>query len=237
MTMYNHRIRSSALIGVAVALMGLGMGAIPYAAAATTGQVNYFNVSSGACTATAWTGPTASDGNPPGMFPNNVGGPPITAMVGTGMICIQVVLTGATPNTSYVITANKLSGSLTVTTDASGNGSNEAVFSAADQTSTACTTVPLDMSPSSPYTFSSGINHVWVGVGTATGTTVTCSSTTTTTSTTTTSTTTTTTTTSTTSTRPPPGVPQFSVGSAGFALIIAAALVAVMVMKKKQLRV
>jgi hypothetical protein len=153
---------ASLLVGI---LFSVGLAAVPSAyAVSPTGQVNYLNVSSGVCTSTAWTGPAASDGNVPGMFPNNLGGPPNTAVAGTGAICIQVVLTDASPNTDYTITGTKVSGTLTVTTDASGNGNGEAVFTSTF--SGACTTDPLKMSPSAPFDLNAGqINHIWVGTG------------------------------------------------------------------------
>jgi hypothetical protein len=145
----------------------IGLASIPSAYAVTpSGQVNYFNVSGGVCTSTAWTGATALDGNVPGSFPNNLvpPGPPNAPVVGTGSICIQVVLTGATPNTTYTITATQLSCTITVTTDGSGNGSGEAVCTSTF--SGACTTNPLKMSPETPFVLSGGqIDHVWVGTG------------------------------------------------------------------------
>ena len=159
------KVRIVAMLSL-VAALGFAMAITPFsfATALPSGQVNYFNVSGGVCTSTAWTAPILSDGNVPGMFRNNVGGPPMTAVVGTGSICVQVVLSGATPSTAYVITATKMSGSLTVTTDASGSGSNEAVFTST-YTGT-CTTDPLKMNPSSPFDLNAGqINHVWVGTG------------------------------------------------------------------------
>lgn len=147
-------------------LFSIGLASIPsaYAVPTASGQVNYLNVSAGVCTSTAWTGPTATDGNVPGFFPNNLGGPPNTAVVGTGSICVQVVLTNASPNTDYTITGTKVSGTLTVTTDGSGNGNGEAVFTSTYSGS--CTTDPLKMSPSSPFSLSGGqINHIWVGTG------------------------------------------------------------------------
>ncbi len=72
------------------------------------------------------------------------------------------VLTGASPNTAYTITASKLTGSLTITTDGSGNGNNEAVFTSSF--TGACTTDPLRMGPTTGYDLTAGqINHVWVG--------------------------------------------------------------------------
>jgi len=150
-----------ALVAAPIATTAASTGVLT--AVAATGQVNYFNVSSGACTATVWTGLTLSDGNPPGMFPNNVGGPPITAVVGVGQICIQVVLSNAAANTKYVITGTKLSGELSVTTDSSGNGNNETVFYSSYDTT--CTTDPLKINPTTDYSLSGGqINHVWVGI-------------------------------------------------------------------------
>ena len=136
----------------------------------TSGEINYFDASSGACTTTAWNGLTKTDGNVPNMFQNNVGGPPVTAVVGSAgsQICVQVVLTGASSNSVYTVTSNKLSGSLTINTDSSGDGSNEAVFTSnfASNSSTSCTTVPLTMSPASPYNLTANqIAHVWVGSG------------------------------------------------------------------------
>lgn len=164
----------SLLVG---AFLSIGLASIPSAFAVTpSGQVNYFNVSGGLCTGTAWTGPTLSDGNVPGMFPNNVGGPPNTVVVGTGSVCIQVVLTNGTPNTSYTITATALSGTLTVTTNGSGNGSGEAVFTS--NYSGACITNPLKMSPDTPFGLTAGqINHVWVGTDCTTTTTTTTTTT------------------------------------------------------------
>ncbi len=200
------RVFSFSLLSVLVgAFLSVGLVSFPAAFAAPSGQINYFNVSGGACTSTAWTGPVGVDGNNPGFFPNNVGGPPLTAIVGTGSICVQVVLTGATPNTSYVITANKLTGTLTVTTDGSGNGSAEAVFTSSF--SGACTTVPIDMSPESPFSLASGINHVFVGTGT-TSTGVDCNL------------------------FPPPPVPEFP---AGIAVMLALVLPALLLFRKKSL--
>ena len=133
-----------------------------YATASPSGQVDYYT-SSGSCTST-WSGATLSDGNVPGFFTNNVGGPPITAVVGTGSICIKVALTDATPDTTYTITATKMTGSLEVKTDSSGNGQNVTLFTSSYDGK--CTTDPLKMSPSDPFDLSGNqINHVWVGTG------------------------------------------------------------------------
>jgi hypothetical protein len=160
------RTSAVSIASIVVSLfLSVGLASIPSAFAVTpSGQVNYFNVSGGLCTSTAWTGATALDGNVPGEFTNNVGGPPNTAVVGTGSICIQVVLTGATPNTTYTITATQLSCTITVTTNAAGNGSGEAVCTSTF--SGACVTNPLKMTPETPFVLSGGqINHVWVGTG------------------------------------------------------------------------
>ncbi len=129
---------------------------------AASGSVNYFNVSGGTCTSTVWTGGTAIDGNPPGLLPNNLGGPPLTAIVGTGSICIQVILTGVSAGT-FTVTSPKLTGSLTLN---SGNSySAEAVFTSNfDGT---CVTAPLFISPTGTVGNNAGqINHVFVGTGT-----------------------------------------------------------------------
>ena len=185
----------------------IGLAVVPAVyATSPTGQVNYFNVSGGACTSTAWTGATAIDGNVGGFFSNNVGGPPNTVVVGTGQVCVQVVLTNATPNTVYTITATQLSGTVTVTTDGSGNGSGEAVLTSTF--SGACVTNPLKMSPDTPFSLSAGqINHVWVGTGCGT-----------------------TTTTSTTTTTITHGVPEFP---AGLALLVMLALPALLLLRKR----
>jgi hypothetical protein len=210
----------------------IGLASIPAAYAVTpSGQVNYFNVSGGVCTSTAWTGATAVDGKVPYMFPNNLGGPPNTAVVGTGSICVQVVLTDAKPNTVYTITGTKLSGTLTITTDSSGNGSGEAVFTSTF--SGACTTNVLKMSPSTPFTLIAGqINHGWVGTGcgTTTSTTTTSTTTTSTTTTSTTTTSTTTTSTTTTSTTTTHGVPEFP---AGFVVLLALIVPALLLLRKR----
>ena len=154
---------------LASSMLLMGLGTLPHALAVTpSGSANYFTVSGGSCTSTVF--PTAlSDGNVPGMFPNNLGGPPMTAVAGIGQICIQVVLSGATANTVYTVTASKLSGTLTLTTDGSGNAIGEAVF--ASSFSGPCTTNPHKMSPDTPFKLNGHqINHVWVGTGcTSTG--------------------------------------------------------------------
>ena len=174
-------------------------GMVPVSATlAPSGTVSYFQVSGGLCTSTVWTN-VASDGNVPGMFHNNVGGPPETAVVGTGSICIKVALSGVTSGT-FTVTSNKLTGSLTL--DSGNSFSAEAVFTSSYEGS--CMTVPLKISPTpTGLTLSGGqINHVFVGTG--------C----TTTSTSVTSTTTT-----------PTGVPQFPIaGSLGLLLVVAIAV-------------
>jgi len=166
------------VLAAMLASMPLLLASVPSVFAAGTGVVSYFEVSGGACTSTAWPSSlTGKDGGPSTMFPNNVGGPPVTAIVGTGSICIQVKLTGGASSTSYVVTSNKLSGSMTVTTDGSGNGMNEAVFTSSFSGS--CTTVPLTMTdPTGIFGLdtSGQINHLFVGTGTTSsdGTTVNC---------------------------------------------------------------
>ena len=166
-----------AVAGLAVFLLVL---ASPAMAGATTGgrdptpsgQVFYYTVSGGVCTTTPVPlSQTQSDGSVPGMFSNNVGGPPNTVKVGTGQVCIKVVLTGATPSSSYTVTdGGKLAGTITITTDSSGDGSGEAVFTSTYSGS--CTTTPLKMTPTTPFTIHTNIgsdgqiNHVWVGTGT-----------------------------------------------------------------------
>lgn len=149
-------------IGVAVGL-ALVVLAVPAAAFATASGTIDFYTSYGACTST-WSGNSASDGNVPGLFNNNIGGPGIAPIVGTGSICIRVILTGATPNTEYVVSSNKLSGFLNVHTDGTGSGDNYTLF-----TSTftgQCVTVPITISPTSPFSLTAGqISHAWVGTG------------------------------------------------------------------------
>lgn len=188
----------------AVAL-GFSMALTPFSFAAASGQINYYNVSGGACTSTAWTGPVGTDGNNPGFFPNNVGGPQPTAIVGTGSICIQVVLTGATANTNYVISVTQMSGTMTVSTNSLGDGSAEAVFTSTF--SGVCTTVPINMSPESPYSFQSGIGHVFVGTGLTSDGKVDCGGTTT-------------------------GVPEFPLaGALGLAMVFAIAVPVLIAMR------
>jgi hypothetical protein len=189
-----------------LAAFAFGMALSSFSFATTpTGQINYFNVSGGSCTSTAWTGGVGVDGNNPGFFPNNVGGPQPTAIVGTGSICIQVILTGATPSTDYVITSNKMSGTLTVTTDSLGDGSAEAVFTSSF--SGQCTTVPITMDPESPYVLQSGIAHVFVGTGYDSTDNVYC-------------------------TPPTNGVPQFPLaGALGFAMVFAIAVPVLIAMR------
>ena len=206
----NMKTRTSVLSVASIMVsvfFSVGLATIPSAFAVTpSGQVNYFNVSGGACTSTAWTGGTAIDGNVPGMFPNNIGGPPNTATVGTGSICIQVILSNATPNTTYTVTATQLNCTITIHTDGSGNGSGEAVCTSTFSGS--CITNPLKMSPDTPYSLSGGtIAHVWVGTGT-------CG-------------TTTTTTTTTTVTH---GVPEFP---AGMAILMLLAVPALLLLRKR----
>ena len=198
------KFRLFVLAFVAVAF-GFSMALTPFSFAAASGQINYYNVSGGACTSTAWTGPVGNDGNNPGFFTNNVGGPPITAIVGTGSICIQVVLTGATPNSHYVIASNKLSGTLTISTNSSGYGSAEAVFTS--KFSGVCTTVPIDMVPESPYSLASGIGYVFVGTGLSSNGAIDCGGTTT-------------------------GVPEFPLaGALGLAMVFAIAVPVLIAMR------
>ncbi len=149
---------------LAMAGLALVVLAVPATVFATaTGTVDFY-VSYGTCTST-WSGVSALDGNVPGLFNNNIGGPGYAPIVGTGSICVRVVLTGATPNTTYVVTDPKLSGFLNIHTDGSGNGDNYTLF-----TSTftgTCTTAPMNMSPQSPYVLQGQgqISHVWVGTG------------------------------------------------------------------------
>ncbi len=132
---------------------------LPATATTPSGSVNYFNVSSGSCTTTVWTGGTLTDGNPPGLLPNNLLGPPLAPVVGIGSICIQVVLTDVSSGT-FTVTSPKLTGSLTLD---SGNGySAEAVFTSSFDGP--CTTAPLFISPKGTVGNNAGqINHVWVG--------------------------------------------------------------------------
>jgi hypothetical protein len=93
-----------------------------------TGQVDYFTVSGGSCTSTVWS-TTASDGNVPAFFPNNVGGPPLTAQVNSGQdICITLVLKGASPSTTYYFAVDHTSPVGSFTTDSSGDGSGSIVW-------------------------------------------------------------------------------------------------------------
>ena len=219
----SHSLRKSSIFAlVASALTFVLLAATPAYAVTPSGQVNYFNVSGGVCTSTAWTGATAVDGNVPGEFSNNVGGPPNTAVVGTGSICIQVVLTGATPNTTYTVTGTQLSCTITINTNGGGNGSGQAVCTSTF--SGACVTNPLKMSPETPFVLSAGqIAHVWVGTGAP------CTPITTTT-TITSSTSTTTITSSTSTTTVSHGVPEFP--GLGLAAVLAIAIPALFLVSR-----
>ena len=156
---------------LAIALLMLAGPAAVFASA--TGTIDYY-VSYGTCSST-WGGGSAADGNPPGIFNNNLGTPNVAPIIGTGSICVRVVLTGATPLTKYQITNNNLNGFLNVNTDASGNGDNYTLFTSvfAGQ----CVTSPFKLSPETPYSLTGGqIGHVWVGTGTDTTGQVNCSS-------------------------------------------------------------
>ena len=153
-----RKVVVSLTIGVFMVFILAG-GLAPVSATAG-GMVSYFQVSGGVCTSSVWTN-VASDGNVPGLLSNNVGGPPMTAVVGTGSICIKVALTGVTTG-SFTVTSPKLTGSLTL--DSSNSYSAEAVFTS--NYSGTCTTVPLFISPSGTVGSTSGqINHVFVGTG------------------------------------------------------------------------
>ena len=189
--------KTLATIAVSFTMLFIFAGMVPVSGTlAPSGTVSYFQVSGDLCTSTLWTN-VASDGNVPGMLPNNVGGPPETAVVGTGSICIKVALSGVTSRT-FTVTSNKLTGSLTLN---SGNSfSAEGVYTSSYDGQ--CTTVPLVISPSGTVGSTSGqINHVFVGTGCTTTSTSTTRSTTT-----------------------PTGVPQFPIaGSLGLLLVVAIA--------------
>ncbi len=154
-------MRKSGLgVMLGIALIALATPAAVFAA--TSGTIDFY-VSYGTCTST-WSGNSAIDGNVPGLFNNNIGGAGFAPIVGTGSICVRVILTGATPNTTYNVTSNKLSGFLLIHTDGSGNGDNYTLF-----TSTwtgQCTTVPIKLGPTAPFNLTAGqISHAWVGTG------------------------------------------------------------------------
>lgn len=174
------------------ALLGIGLlalMAVPAAFANSTGTasgfINYYNVSSGSCTSTAWSGSTQSDGGSlsQGFFDNNVGSPPIYPVVGTSgsQICLDIELTGSGLNTgdyyTFTFPSNKLTGSITITIGTSPScGTNcyeaEGVFTSAY--SSACTTAPLKISSTNDANYEttfglqmdSQVQHIWVGTGT-----------------------------------------------------------------------
>jgi hypothetical protein len=72
------------LVGLAFSLFGFALTAVPSAGASPTpgGQINFFDASGTACSATAWNGGTFSDGNQ--GFGGNLGVDKIIPIVANG---------------------------------------------------------------------------------------------------------------------------------------------------------
>lgn len=85
-------------------------------------------MSSNSCTSNAWSS-VAIDGNVPSFFHNNVGGPPTTAKVNSGQsICIELALSGASPNTKYYFAVDHSQPVGSFTTDGSGKGHGSIIW-------------------------------------------------------------------------------------------------------------
>lgn len=144
-----------ALAGFLVAMFGVWITSIPFAAAVTPGgQINFFDVSgsgsSSVCTSTAWNGGTYSDGNI--GFGGNLGADTQIPIVSNGEeICIQIVFTDQSPSTSYTISdpggfLTLVTGTNPFTTDSNGNANVYLIFSLSGLTGD-CTTHPIMVSP------------------------------------------------------------------------------------------
>jgi len=210
------RTSSFALAGFLVALLGIWLTSIPYVAAVTPGgQINFFDVSgsgstSTCLTGTAWNGGTFTDGKQ--GFGGNLGTSQQIPIVSNGEeICIQIVFTDQLASTSYTISdpggfLTLVAGTNPFTTDASGNANVYLIFSVSGLTGD-CTTHPIFVDPGiTGGDGSSGqIHHYYGGAGSCGG-------------------------------KPPPvGVPQFPLGSFGFASLMAVGLTAILLLKRKQL--
>ena len=163
------RIRIALLTAFA-ALMLTGSAAMP--AFAVASELFYFQYTGGACTTTAVTD-IQHDGTPSGELTNNVGGPPLTAVLGNGLsVCLQVRLVGAAASTSYSFSSPAATGSCSFATDASGNGlSPNCQFTGLNGgSSTACVTAPIKIDPPLSGGNPSGqIGHFILGDGTGLG--------------------------------------------------------------------
>ncbi|MDA4137056.1 MAG: hypothetical protein OK449_08715 [Thaumarchaeota archaeon] len=216
-----RRSSTVVLAGLVLTLFGFALTAIPYAAAISpTGQVNFFDVSgTGAgstCTSTVWNGGTFSDGNI--GFAGNLGVASNIPIVANGEeICLQLVLTDQTPSTSFTVSdpggfLTLLVGSTTLLTNAAGNATAFMIFSVSGLSGD-CVTHPIMISPDVSDTASTKnqIHHYYGGAGSCGGV----------------------------MPFPPPplGVPQFPLGSIATALIMAAGLAGLLLVKKKQLKV
>jgi len=212
------RTSSLALAGFLVALFGIWMTSIPYAAAVTPGgQINFFDVSgsgsSSVCTSTAWNGGTFSDGNQ--GFGGNLGTSQQIPIVANGEeICIQIVFTDQSASTSFTISdpggfLTLVKGTNPFSTDSNGNANVYLIFSLSGLTGD-CTTHPIDVSPNISGGDGSGgqIHHYYGGSGSCGGTIPVL---------------------------PPTGVPQFPLGTLGFASLMAVGLTAMLLLKRKQL--
>jgi hypothetical protein len=208
------RASSYALAGFLVALFGIWLTSVQYVAAVTPGGlINFFDVSgsgsSSACTSTAWNGGTFSDGNQ--GFGGNLGTAQQIPIVASGeKICIQIVFTDQSASTSYTISdpgsfLTLVKGTNPFSTDASGNANVYLIFSVSGLTGD-CTTHPIDVSPDISGGAGSGgqIHHYYGGSGSCGGT------------------------------SPPVGVPQFPLGSIGFASLMAMGITAMLLLKRKQ---
>jgi hypothetical protein len=210
-----QRANAYALAGFMVALIGVWLTSVPSVSAVTPGgEINFFDVSgsgsSSVCTSTVWSGGAFSDGDQ--GFGGNLGTAQQIPIVANGdEICIQIVFTDQLASTSYAISdpggfLTLVKGTNPFSTDPSGNANVYLIFSLSGLTGD-CTTHPIDVSPGISGGDGSGgqIHHFYGGSGSCGGT------------------------------SPPHGVPQFPLGSLGFASLMAAGISAMLLLKRKQL--